>query len=205
MTTLLLFSDLHRDVVAARQLVRLSDQAQLAIGAGDFANQHRGLADCLSLVSELAIPLVLVPGNNETADALRVACQGRENIHVLHGTGVSLAGLKLFGVGGGIPNTPFGDWSYDFSEAEATALLAPCHDCDILVTHSPPWGVVDRSSQGQHLGSRAIRDATLRLRPKLHICGHIHGSGGQQAKLEQTTVINAGPAGLLWTWPPESL
>jgi len=36
------------------------------------------------------------------------------------------------------------------------------------------------------------------LSPLLVVCGHIHGSAGQQAMLGTTPVVNAGPAGVEW-------
>jgi len=48
------------------------------------------------------------------------------------------------------------------------------------------------------LGSTVVRDAILRLQPRLVVCGHIHGSGGQQAMLGATPVVNAGPRGVLF-------
>jgi Icc-related predicted phosphoesterase len=57
---------------------------------------------------------------------------------------------------------------------------------------------VDVSSRGQSLGSVAVRQAIDRLRPRLVVCGHIHGSGGQQVLLGPTPVVNAGPAGIDW-------
>ncbi len=40
---LLAFSDLHRDLEAVARLVERSADADVVIGAGDFASQHRGL------------------------------------------------------------------------------------------------------------------------------------------------------------------
>lgn len=198
-TRLLLFSDLHRDTAAARELVGRATGADLAIGAGDFGNLRRHVRDCVDLLRDLPCPAVLVAGNNESTEELTAACAGWSAVHVLHGNAVCVAGVHVFGLGGGIPTTPFGSWSYDFTEEVAETLLAGCCGCDILVTHSPPLGLVDVSSRGDHLGSRAIRRAVERLRPRLVVCGHIHGSAGQCAQFGTTTVINAGPAGVAWT------
>src|SRR5207247_10447169 len=65
---------------------------------------------------------------------------------------------EFFGIGGGIPVTPFGAWSYDFTEEQAQELLQNCPARCVLVSHSPPKGAVDRAG-GQSLGSVAVRDA----------------------------------------------
>ena len=43
---------------------------------------------------------------------------------MLHGSAVAIAGVTFFGLGGGVPVTPFGAWSYDFTEEQAANLLA---------------------------------------------------------------------------------
>jgi Icc-related predicted phosphoesterase len=111
---------------------------------------------------------------------------------------VTIAETSFFGIGGGIPITPFGSWSYDFSEEEAYDLLNDCPSGGVLVSHSPPAGVLDASSDGRSLGSQAIRKTILVNKPSLVVCGHIHGSAGQIDRIGDTTVINAGPQGIIW-------
>jgi Icc-related predicted phosphoesterase len=139
-----------------------------------------------------------VPGNGETLDELRAACSGWRGAHVLHGTAARVGGESFFGLGGGVPVTPFGDWSYDFTEEQAAALLAGCPSGAVLVSHSPPAGAVDQDSHGASQGSTAVRQAVLSTRPRLVVCGHVHASAGRHAKLGSATVVNAGPRGLLW-------
>ncbi len=160
---------------------------------------RRGLDATIDVLSAIQTPTVIVPGNSETADELRAACADWPSAHVLHGNGIELQSISFFGIGGGIPITPFGAWSVDFTEAEAASLLADCPDGAVLVSHSPPQGVVDRDSRGQHLGSTAIRRAIEERTPRLTVCGHIHGSWGEHATLNGTPVVNAGPAGFRWT------
>lgn len=196
---LLLFSDLHADAAAARALVGRAAGVDVVVGAGDFANQHRQLRVCLDVLRAVGKPVVLVAGNNETTDALADAVRGWPAFHVLHGSGVAIAGVPFFGLGGGVPVTPFGSWSYDFTEAEAEGLLAAAPAGGVLVCHSPPKGAADRDSGGRSLGSVAIAAAVARLRPRLVVCGHIHGSGGQVEELDGVPVVNAGPGGVVWS------
>lgn len=193
---LLLFSDLHCDTHAARNLVARSQDCDLAVCAGDLANTRRHLALCLDVLREISCPLVLVPGNNESFDELQSACRGWESAHVLHGSGWEFRGIPVYGLGGAVPVTPFGDWSFDLTEQQAERMLADCPAGAILVSHSPPQGLLDVSSQGKHLGSTSVRAVIDRLKPRLVVCGHIHAMGGRQTLHGTTTVINAGPAGV---------
>ncbi len=195
---LLLFSDLHADADAAQAIVERFREADVLIGAGDFGNGRSQVNVCIDILRAIDRPTILVAGNNESTDELIEACRGWSHARVLHGSAVSVQGVAFFGIGGGIPVTPFGSWSYDFTEKQATALHADCPVGCVLVSHSPPRGAVDVSSRGQGLGSAAVRDTVLRCRPVLVVCGHIHASAGRQEFIEQTPVVNAGPRGMAW-------
>lgn len=198
---LLLFSDLHADLTQARRLVERAAGVDLVIGAGDFGNLRRALREPITILSQIICPAVLVAGNNESTEELRDACRVWPSAHVLHGSGVTLRGINFWGLGGGIPVTPFGPWSYDFSEEEATGLLEGCPDHAVLVSHSPPQGILDTSSQGRSLGSTAVLRSITQKSPVLVVCGHIHASSGRSQKVGFTHVVNAGPEGMIWQYP----
>jgi Icc-related predicted phosphoesterase len=120
---LLLFSHLHADTAAARHLVERARDADIVIGAGDFGNVRRELQTCIDVLRASSRPAILVAGNNESTEELAEACRDWPHAHVLHGCGVQVAGMDFFGLGGGIPVTPFGSWSYDFTEEQASQLL----------------------------------------------------------------------------------
>ncbi|SLN21590.1 Calcineurin-like phosphoesterase superfamily domain protein [Roseovarius albus] len=188
---ILAFSDLHHSSRHAVKLVEASKDADLVIGAGDFCNMRRGLPEALELLSGIAAPIIAVPGNGESADELTAAAP--PNMLVLHGTGTAFEGLNIFGLGYGIPETPFGDWSCDLSEEAALDYLDQCQQADILILHSPPKGIADQTSIGQSVGSVALYEAIERLQPKLAVCGHIHDSWGQTGLIGSTKVVNLGP------------
>ena len=196
---ILCFSDLHRDVDAAKLLVESSHDADLVIGAGDFANRHEGLSDTIDILKSIARPTVLVPGNGETFEELVDATSHWPSATILHGSGVELTidgdEISVWGVGGGIPVTPFGDWSYDFDEDQAAELLRGCPENALLVTHSPPIDSVDHDSSGKIRGSVSIRDCVEARKPQLCVCGHIHSDWTRRVMIGSTTVLNAGPVG----------
>ncbi|MEM1053795.1 MAG: metallophosphoesterase family protein [Pseudomonadota bacterium] len=185
------FSDLHLSGARATELVTASKAADLVLGAGDFCNHRQGLDDAMALLEGINTPMVVVAGNAESADELRAAA--RPGTTVLHGNSMACDGLQIFGLGYGIPTTPFGDWSCDLSEAEAEALLAPCQSADILLLHSPPKGVADETATGISVGSTAILAAIERIQPQLAVCGHIHDSWGVTGHIGRTQVVNLGP------------
>lgn len=191
---ILAFSDLHCDRDTAAQLVAASGDVDLVIGAGDIASQHRGLEDTIAALAPIETPTLMVPGNNETEDALRSACDGWAAAQVLHGSGAELGGVSFFGLGAGIPTTPW-DWSYDLTEEEAAAALEGCPSDGVLIVHSPPYGHCDQSLSGDHLGSRAITAAIESRDLSLVVCGHIHESWGTSSEIGGTPIANLGPDG----------
>ena len=168
----------------------MAGDADVVIGAGDFASIHRGLEELIDMLVVIETPTVVVPGNNETDDALRAACRGWAAATVLHGEGAPIGGVDFYGLGGGVPTTPW-PWSFDLTEDEAAKALEGCPEGGVLVSHSPPKGVLD----GPGLGSKAVLQAIEAKRPQLVVCGHIHECAGKEAAVGDTKVLNAGPAG----------
>jgi uncharacterized protein len=193
---LLAFSDLHRNLPQAAHLVEMSTEADVVIGAGDFASVHEGLEETIGALASIATPTVLVPGNNETVDALRDAARAWEAATVLHGEGLTIAGTEFFGLGAGIPVTPW-DWSFDLDDEQATAMLAPCPEGAVLVLHSPPKGHCDGGDPDTHFGSEALLAAVEAKRPRLVVFGHIHEAWGCQSMVGDSPLRNLGPRG---TW-----
>jgi Icc-related predicted phosphoesterase len=193
---LLAFSDLHTDLVQAATLVEMSAGADVVIGAGDFASVHEGLEETIGVLAAIEAPTVLVPGNNETIDALREAASGWSAATVLHGEGTEIDGVEFFGLGAGIPVTPW-EWSFDLDDETASEMLAPCPEGAVLVLHSPPRGHCDRSNDGTSFGSPALLRAVEEKRPRLAVFGHIHESWGCASAVDGTPLRNLGPTG---TW-----
>jgi Icc-related predicted phosphoesterase len=193
---LLAFSDLHLNLDQAATLVEMSAEADVVVGAGDFASVHEGLEETIAALAPIETPSVLVPGNNETEDALRAAAANWGAATVLHGGGARIGGVEFYGLGAGIPVTPW-DWSFDLDEEDVSEMLAGCPEGAILVLHSPPQGHCDANGSGDHFGSPALLAATEAKRPRLAVCGHIHESWGCESRIGDTPVHNLGPKG---TW-----
>lgn len=191
---LLAFSDLHRDLDQAAELVSMSGEADVVIGAGDFASVHEGLEETIGALAAIETPTVLVPGNNETEEALRGAAADWNAATVLHGGGATIAGAEFYGLGAGVPVTPW-EWSFDLDDEAAASMLSDCPDGVVLVLHSPPQGHCDGNGADMHFGSPALLQAIEEKAPRLAVCGHIHESWGCQSQIGATPVRNLGPKG----------
>jgi Icc-related predicted phosphoesterase len=64
-------------------------------------------------------------------------------------------------------------------------------DTDILITHGPAYGYVDQViGRTEHLGCELLADRIKEIKPKIHVCGHIH-SGRNVVFDDGTLYINA--------------
>ena len=184
---LLAFSDVHCDVGSVESLVEQAQDVDVVAGVGDFARMHEGLEQTVAPLREIDVPLLVVPGNNETADALRAAVG--DFATVLHGESAEAGADSFFGMGAGVPTTPW-DWSVDLTEEEADEMLAPMEEGAVLLSHSPPKGHVDKG-----LGSAAVARAAEQKRARAVLCGHIHEEWGNESRIGDTLVRNLGPDG----------
>jgi Icc-related predicted phosphoesterase len=96
----------------------------------------------------------------------------------------------------GSPWTPwFYDWAFMFNEwdpangrKQARAIWAKIpHDpidtryqgpIDVLITHGPPFRVLDLAPGDRNVGCPMLRDKVFQVKPKLHLFGHIHCAYG---------------------------
>ena len=190
---LLAFSDLHRDVAAARAVVEAARNADVVVGAGNFATRGEGADDTLAVLRELRCPFVFVHGNHDDPDELRRLSAGWPDAHLLHGTSIEIGGTTFFGLGGEVPIRNDSAWNAGHSEDEAAALLRDCPEDCVLVTHNPPLGHCDVQRDGSHEGSEVILECVRRTQPSHVLCGHIHHAWGTRSTLERTEIANVGP------------
>jgi len=85
---------------------------------------------------------------------------------------VVVEGLTIFGS----PFTPKysrGSFKYPKKDEDIIWNSLPI-GIDILVTHCPPLGILDKTNSDQLAGSSALKKWVLKNKPKFHIFGHIH-------------------------------
>jgi Icc-related predicted phosphoesterase len=164
------------------------------VHAGDLT-AHGELSDLEALdawLAEQPHPHKVVIAGNHDFCLERQGEQARARLRsavYLEDQAATVAGVRFYGS----PWQPwFYDWAFNLRRGEALrekwALIPP--DTEVLVTHGPPAGVLDRTSRGELVGCDDLADAVARVRPALHVFGHIHEGYGQK-RLEGTTFVNA--------------
>jgi Icc-related predicted phosphoesterase len=68
----------------------------------------------------------------------------------------------------------------DEQEKDFRTLAKLIDENTVLITHGPPWGILDTASDGKNVGSKALRYFIETRPPRLHLFGHIHRTFGIQ-------------------------
>lgn len=161
--------------------------------ARDTATEHEHFIDWIS--KQKYTHKIVVAGNHDLhieSKALPILDDG---IDYLEDNGVTIEGLKIWGTPWSVVMPSWHPKCKAFgrerdSEIEKYFKAIPS-DADILVTHTPPFGILDKCYDGSIVGSKSLMRAVKRINPKLHVFGHIHECGGQFTKKGATTYINA--------------
>jgi Icc-related predicted phosphoesterase len=191
---LVLLSDtheLHRDVDVP--------PGDILLHAGDFSffsKSIRAIEDFNDWLGELPHrSKAIVPGNHEfflEADPSERSLLS--NATVLINEGIQVEELRIWGS----PVTPLygGAFGLSFAKDRKRLYAQIPEGIDVLITHGPPYGILDLGP-GSHLhqGCPELLDAVMRVGPKLHVFGHIHGAYGV-FQTQHTTFVNASLLGL---------
>ncbi len=180
-----------RDEDATKQLVELQKFAEFL---GTFPYEE----------------IIVVAGNHDfvferkhTKQAARTILKrgAREAIHYLEDQAVKLFDLVWYGS----PWQPFFyDWAYNFPETDTDRRVARSYwakipdNTNVLITHGPPYKILDQCMDGREVGCPELRKKTDFLVAngslKLHIFGHIHVSAGVKV-IDQTVFKNTAILG----------
>ena len=139
--------------------------------------------------------ILVVGGNHDFALQRRAQRSGGGSERVLRSAtyleddGVVIDGLRFYGA----PWIPAlrGFAYYQRRPALARRWAAIPDDTDVLITHTPPRGVLNRTRRGQAIGCPSLRRRLLEVRPRLHCFGHVHASGGRLVGEDGTRFVNA--------------
>jgi Icc-related predicted phosphoesterase len=102
---------------------------------------------------------------------------------------VVIDGVKFYGS----PWQPeFHNWAFNLPRGEKLAekwSKIPTNT-DILITHGPVYGILDYAPIGGHVGCEELYKKVFEVKPKIHVCGHIHDSYGQKS-IDGVEFLNA--------------
>lgn len=112
------------------------------------------------------------------------------NVIYLNDSGVVIEDFKIWGS----PVQPtFFNWAFNRERGVAIDKhwqLIP-DNTNILITHGPPFGILDKTTRGEEVGCEMLLEKIDAIKPKIHVFGHIHEGYGQ---LEKGNTIFANAA-----------
>lgn len=190
------FGDVH---MATRNLARMDAvmrDTDVVIVSGDLTNfgGPDDAAKVIDAVRRACGRVLALPGNLDQREVTPwLEAQGI----AIHGRGVVIEGVAIFGCGGS-NITPF-NTPTELTEDEIYATLMRGYNevRDVrpllMVCHTPPFATrCDRIAGGRAVGSTAARRFIEEIKPEVCLSGHIHESAAVDT-IGPTTIVNAGP------------
>lgn len=197
---ILAFSDQVLDRLFTPALRETYPAPGLLVGCGDLPYEYLEF-----LVTVYNLPLLYVPGNHDPEYHLpdpRSYAQGCDN---LDGRLLTVRGLRVAGLGGSVVYQPGSPNQYSQTQFTLRALrLLPRllwlrlrgQPLDILITHSPPWGIHD-DDDPPHRGLKGLNLLLQWARPRYLLHGHTlfyrQNLQSHTTRVAQTEVINVYP------------
>lgn len=189
--------DIHGNIKPIDSIGDVLASADLVIIAGDLTN-FGGVEDArkvLEAVGRYNKNILAVTGNCDKKEVDE--CLFAKNMN-LHGKTVDIDGISFTGAGGSLPcpsPTPNVYTEEEYGEIFEGTKAGADGGPRILVSHQPPYGTLnDKISNGEHVGSRTVREFIERYKPLVCFTGHIHEAPGIDT-IGGTKVVNPGPLG----------
>ena len=189
-------ADIHGDVKTIKTLGPDIRQAHAILLVGDITHfgKEKEAAAVVDAIAQYNPRILAIPGN---CDYPEVSGYLAERGVSLEGRRMIIDGVGFIGVGGSLPCpgvTPNEMSEERFqTELEATSSKLPLGMPIVLVSHQPPYNTkADQIINGDHVGSRTVRQFIRDRQPLLCFTGHIH-EGRSIDTIGRCQVINPGP------------
>lgn len=178
---LVCISDIHKK----HRLIKDIPGGDVLLFAGDL--DARSAADVIEFDNWLAtLPhryKLCIAGNHDFffESNLEDAKGCLQHATYLQDSSIEVEGLLIYGS----PWQPwFFDWAFNLPRgAPLKKKWAQIPDnTDILITHGPPYGILDLTSSGKHVGCEDLLQRVLEVQPRLHLFGHIHEANGLERR-----------------------
>jgi len=172
------YTELENDMPSSDKTMPQIPECDVLIFAGDYS-WASGVKSSIKFINwfvkQPGKHKILVPGNHDYSIDLIESL----GIEVLINRGITIEGTKFFGS----PYTPmFNNWNFMNREEDLEKMYSNFPDeVDVLITHGPPFGILDKFAEytgcENRLGSLSLLEYVKKVNPKVHIFGHNHEAG----------------------------
>jgi Icc-related predicted phosphoesterase len=175
------------DTHTYHDLLKIPSGLDMIIHSGDCSNprdpykNESEVRDFIDWYKEIPVKhKIYVAGNHDTSIEKGLVTKDdfkNAGIIYLENESVVIDGIKIFGS----PHTPnFGNWAFmkERTKLERFWRLAIDEDVNIVVTHGPPKGILDKSYDRENnlecCGDKSLLNRILEVQPTYSLFGHIH-------------------------------
>jgi len=190
---ILAFADTHGNKAALGRVIKKAEQADILVCAGDITNWGEKLEELVENIEKTKKPLIIIPGNHETAEQIQSISKKFKFVIPLHKGSYELNKYLFFGYGGG---------GFSKEEPELARIIHKFKETIkkdskiILITHAPPQNTkLDFLIYTGHVGCKTVTDFIKEIKPILAISGHLHENFKKIDTINGTKLINPGPDG----------
>lgn len=188
---ILFISDTHGE----HQKLNNLPQADILIHSGDISRRGKDyeIEDFIKWLSSLDFRYkIFIAGNHDFYFEGKIISKVQEmlpqDVFYLCDTGITIEGINIWGS----PITPtFFNWAFNRDRGSNIAKYwdkIP-QNTDILITHGPPFRILDQTISGSNAGCEDLLKKIELIKPKYHLFGHIHEAYGVY-ETAYTTFIN---------------
>lgn len=164
-------------------------EGDVLIHCGDYSRDYGSAIDTERFAAWMSkqkhAHKIVCPGNHDYAVYENPAWAA----NLFRKSGIHMIGQKPLTINGvvfdGGPWMPLSGreppWGFEMEERDRERLWSRVHDdVDVLVSHVPPHGILDHTLSFSHLGCPVLREHVYRIRPRVHLFGHVHESRGSK-------------------------
>ena len=176
--------------------------ADLLIHTGDFLGenkkQEKQFKDFTDFIKDLDYDnKIIIPGNHDyfviqNPNRAKEICENK-NINLLINEYIEIEDILFYGLGFVENKKKSNKLEYFNKYKERYDII---DNCDCLLTHIPPYQILDINFKESNEGSELLRKTINKIQPKYHFFGHIHEARGI-LKNNKTTFINSSTKGYL--------
>jgi Icc-related predicted phosphoesterase len=191
---ILIFGDTHGDVESLLEVYEKSKDADVILFLGDLTYFGEGM-ELVDIIAKFPRKVVMMYGNHEHKEHMRVACEPHENLHFSDQEIISIDEYDIVTYGGG--GFSHIDEGFEiFMEEVKKHIRDPKKT--IILFHAPPYNTkLDIPFNDYHSGTLSFRETIETIQPLASFAGHIHECENKYDTIGETLIHNPGPKGTL--------
>ena len=197
----LVISDIHSSFKRLKKILSVaSDESSFCFACGDITHfRSQDIFEFDKLLRDFGFECIAVHGNCDPPDTLDLFEE--TEINLIHRKSVKFKGFTLHGIGGSNYTPFFTPCEYSEDEIRGFTKNFSYGEKNILISHCPPFGILDRTYGQVNAGCVAIREILSSF--DAVFCGHIHEARGIHGGIregnhggthENPLVVNPGNA-----------